>query len=55
MDIQKNARLTISRREAMAFCVIGGGLSKARPAHVYGVPAEIVARWMQRYKAEGRA
>jgi transposase InsO family protein len=55
MNIHKNARLTPLRREEMALSVIEGRLSKARAAHVYGVSAKIVARWVERYKAEGRA
>lgn len=55
MNIHKNARLTPRRREEMALCVIEGRLSKAQAARVYGVSAKIVARWVERYKAEGRA
>ncbi len=55
MNIHKNARLTPLRREEMAISVISGGLTKAQAARVYGVCAKIVARWVERYKAEGRA
>ena len=55
MNIHKNARLTPSRREEMALSVIEGRLSKALAARVYGVSAKIVARWVERYKLEGRA
>lgn len=55
MNIHKNARLTPLRREEMALSVIEGGFSKAHAARVYGVSAKIVARWVGRYKAEGRA
>ena len=55
MNIHKNARLTPLRREEMALSVLEGGLSKAHAARVYGVSAKIVARWVERYKAEGRA
>lgn len=54
MNIHKNARLTPLRREEMALSVIEGGFSKAH-ARIYGVSAKIVARWVGRYKAEGRA
>jgi transposase InsO family protein len=53
MNIHKNARLTPLRREEMAQAVIEGGVSKAHAARTYGVSAKIVARWVERYKAEG--
>jgi transposase len=55
MNIHKNARLTPLRREEMALSVIEGAFSQAHAARVYGVSAKIVARWVERYKAEGRA
>jgi transposase InsO family protein len=55
MNIHKNARLTPLRREEMALSVIEGAFSKAHAARVYGVSAKIVARWVERYKTEGRA
>jgi transposase len=39
----------------MALSAIEGAFSKAHAARVYGVSAKIVARWVERYKAEGRA
>jgi transposase InsO family protein len=54
MNIHKNARLTPMRREEMALAVIGGRLSRANAARAYGVTAKIVARWVKRYKSEGR-
>ena len=53
MNIHKNARLTPLRREEMALSVIEGRLSKAHAARTYGVSAKIVARWVERFKAEG--
>jgi transposase InsO family protein len=53
MNIHKNARLTPLRREEMALAVIEGGFSKAHAGRTYGVSAKIVARWVERYKAEG--
>lgn len=53
MNIHKNARLTPLPREEMALSVIEGRLSQAHAARVYGVSAKIVARWVERYKAEG--
>jgi transposase InsO family protein len=55
MNIHKNARLTPLRREEMALSVIEGRLSKAQAARTFGVSAKIVARWVERFKAEGRA
>jgi len=55
MNIHKNARLTPVRREEMALSVIEGRLSKARAARSFGVSAKIVARWVERCRAEGRA
>ncbi|ESX08356.1 hypothetical protein X768_23095 [Mesorhizobium sp. LSJC265A00] len=39
----------------MALLVIEGGSSKADAARTHGVSAKIVARWVERYEAEGRA
>jgi len=55
MSIHKNARLTPLRREEMARAVMEGRLCKADAARTYGVSAKIVARWVERFKAEGRA
>jgi len=55
MNIHKNARLTPLRREEMALSVIEGRLSKAHAARLYGVTGKVVARWIERFKAEGRA
>src|SRR5437899_11846028 len=55
MNIHKNARLTPLRREEMALSVIECAFSKAHAARVYGVAAKIVARWVERYRSEGRA
>jgi transposase InsO family protein len=55
MNIHKNARLTPLRREEMALAVLQGGLSQARAALKFAVTAKVVKRWVERYKAEGRA
>ncbi|MDX8529077.1 IS481 family transposase [Mesorhizobium sp. MSK_1335] len=55
MNIHKNARLTPLRREEMALAVVEGGLSKAAAARIYGVTAKVVARWVERFRCEGRA
>jgi transposase InsO family protein len=54
MNLHKNARLTPLRREEMALAVIASCLTKAQAARSYGVTPKIVARWVERYKAEGR-
>jgi len=55
MNIHKNARLTPLRREEMALSVIEERLSTAHASQAYGVSAKIVARWVERFKSEGRA
>lgn len=55
MNIHKNARLTPRRREEMALAVLEGRFSKAEAANAFGVSAKIVARWVERYRDEGRA
>ena len=55
MNIHQNARLTPLRREEMALLVIEGRLYRADAAPVCGKSARIVARWVKRYKAAGRA
>ena len=55
MNIHNNARLTVRRREEMALSVLEGRLTQARAARVYDVSPKIIARWVARYKAEGRA
>lgn len=54
MNIHKNARLTPVRREEMALAINAGQLSKAQAAQAFGVCPKIVARWTERYLAEGR-
>lgn len=53
MNIHKNARLTPLRREEMALAVLGGALTKAQAARVYGVTSKIVSRWTERHKSGG--
>ena len=55
MNVHKNARLTPLRRGEMALAVIEGRLSQAQAAFQYAVTAKVVARWVERYKAEGAA
>src|SRR5690606_31127807 len=51
----KNARLTPLRREEMALAIIEGGLSQAQAALKFAVTAKIAKRWVERYRAGGRA
>jgi len=55
MNIHNNARLTPLRREEMALAVAKGQLSKTQAARLYGVSSKIVSRWVERFKAQGRA
>ena len=55
MNIHKNARLTPRRREEMARAVIAGALSQARAALKFAVTSKVVKRWVERYRADGRA
>ena len=55
MNIHKNARLTPLRREEMARGVVEGCLSQAQAAVQFAVTPKVVARWVERYKVEGRA
>ena len=53
MDTHKNASLTPRGREAMARSVIEGGLSKAAAAHQFNTTPKTVAKWVERFRAEG--
>jgi transposase InsO family protein len=53
MNIHKNARLTPKGREAMVRSVLEGGLSKADAAAQYNTTAKTVAKWVDRFRAEG--
>ncbi len=55
MNIHKNARLTPLRREEMARAVIDGACSHAQASRLWGVTAKVVKRWVERFRAEGRA
>lgn len=55
MNIHKNARLTPLRRAEMALSVLEGRLSRAQAALQFAVTAKVVKRWVERYKAQGRA
>jgi transposase InsO family protein len=53
MDTHKNAPLTPKGREAMVRCVVKGGLSKAAAARQFNTTPKTVAKWVERFYAEG--
>jgi transposase InsO family protein len=53
MDTHKNAPLTPKGREAMVRCVVKGGLSKAAAARQFNTTPKTVAKWVERFHAEG--
>ena len=53
MDIHKNARLTPKGREAMVRAVVDYGLTKAAAARQFNTTAKTVAKWVERFRAEG--
>jgi transposase InsO family protein len=55
MDTHKNASLTPKGREAMARSVVEGGLSKAVAARQFNTTPKTVAKWVDRFQAEGPA
>jgi len=55
MDTHKNASLTPKGREAMTRRVVEGGLSKAVAARQFNTTPKTVAKWVDRFQAEGPA
>jgi transposase InsO family protein len=53
MDTHKNAPLTPKGREAMVRCLIDGGLSKAAAARQFNTTPKTVAKWLDRFRADG--
>jgi transposase InsO family protein len=53
MDTHKNAPLTPKGREAMVRSVVEGGLSQAAAARQFNVSGKTVAKWVERFRAEG--
>jgi transposase InsO family protein len=53
MDTHKNAPLTPKGREAMVRSVVEGGLSKAAAARQFNTTPKTVAKWVERFRAEG--
>jgi transposase InsO family protein len=53
MDTHKNARLTPKGREEMVRAVVDHGLSKVAAAGQYNTTPKTVAKWVERFSAEG--
>ena len=53
MDTHQNAPLTPKGREAMVRSVLEEGLSKAAAARQFNTTAKTVAKWVERFGAEG--
>jgi transposase InsO family protein len=53
MDTHKNARLTPKGREEMVRAVVDHGLSKAAAARQFNTTPKTVAKWVERFRAEG--
>src|ERR1700751_1449033 len=53
MDTHKNAPLTPKGRETMVRSVVEGGLSKAAAARQFNITVKTVAKWVERFRAEG--
>jgi len=53
MDTHKNARLTPKGREQMVRAVVDGGLSNAAAARHYHTSPKTVAKWVERFRADG--
>ena len=53
MDTHKNARLTPKGREDMVRAVVHGGLTKAAAARRFNTTAKTVAKWVDRFNADG--
>src|SRR5579863_696184 len=53
MDTHKNAPLTPKGREMMVRAVVDCGLSKAAAARQFNTTAKTVAKWVERFRAEG--
>jgi transposase InsO family protein len=53
MDTHKNAPLTPKGRDMMVRAVVDCGLSKAAAARQFNTTAKTVAKWVERFRAEG--
>jgi transposase InsO family protein len=55
MDYHKNARLTVHSREQMAEMVVERGCSRQAAASAFHVSPKTAAKWVRRYREQGRA
>ncbi|MEZ5823310.1 MAG: leucine zipper domain-containing protein [Geminicoccaceae bacterium] len=55
MDIHENARLTPLRRGEMVRAVLGGMMTQAGAARVFGVSVKTVRKLVERFSREGTA
>src|ERR1700722_12196329 len=53
MDIHKNAPLTPKGREAMARCMIDGGMSQAAAARRFNTTPKTVPKWAEPFRPDG--
>src|SRR3954462_14347665 len=53
MDTHKNARLTPKGREEMVRAVVDCGMSKAAAARQFNTTIKTVAKWVERFRADG--
>ena len=54
MDYHQNARLTVRSREELARLVLAGGWTRKRAAARFRVSAKTAAKWVRRYREQGR-
>jgi transposase len=55
MDYHQNARLTVVSRELLAKRVVEQGLTLKLAAASFNVTAKTAAKWVRRYRDQGRA
>ena len=55
MDYHQNARLTVHSRELLAKMVVEQGCTKQSAAVCFHVTAKTAAKWVRRYREQGRA
>lgn len=53
MDVHKNASLTVRGRDQMVRAVVEGGLSKTAAGRRFNTTPKTVAKWVERFCAEG--
>lgn len=55
MNVHNNARLTPRGREAMVRAVVDEGVARGEAARRFNTSPKTVAKWVRRFRAEGRA